>query len=57
MNDKKWAAIACFVGSGLSFFFPTWNGFRESLTVGEGTIISTVFFVGGLILLNLPHHR
>lgn len=55
MNKKSlaWMLVAL---SFLYYFFPQWNGFFDSrdISQGEGTIIWSILFVGGILLWYLP---
>jgi hypothetical protein len=53
MNGAGYALIGLGV---ITFLFPTFNGLladSANRTTGEGQILGAVFFIGGLILLNL----
>lgn len=60
MNKKTWSILLVSV-SLLSWYFPKWNGiFAETtfdITSGEGRIVASILFVGGLILWYLPEQN
>ena len=52
MNKKAWAVIL-FLLAISQWFFPQWNGVffdPVDISIGEGRIVSSIFFVGALIL-------
>ena len=58
---KKYWSILLFFLSLQQWLFPQWNGilFNPSLdvTAGDGRIISSILFVGGLLLWYIPERN
>jgi len=52
MNKKSWGIALCLI-AGLVWLFPQWNGIffaPSDISTGNGRIIATILFVGGLLL-------
>jgi len=60
MDKERWS-IGLFVFSLGMWYFPTWNGFlfdsSLDMTTGDGRIIASILFVGGLLLWYLPQEK
>jgi len=59
LEPKQCWSIILFGITPMVYFFPQWNGFlfgpSVGITTGDGRIISSILFVGGLILWYLPN--
>ena len=58
LENKQHFSVILFGVATLVYFFPQWNGFlfepSVGISTGDGRIISSILFVGGLILWYLP---
>ena len=55
--DKKTLAWVLIIAGGIGYFFPEWQGVwlsSSNITAGDGRIIATLLFLGGLFLYYLP---